>query len=286
MKNTKLIIVEGIPGSGKTTTAKYIKELLDKAGIDNELYNEGNLNHPADFEAVACLNEDQYKNLLLKYQSCEKFLCDNVINKADNYFFQYGKLKNEKHEELSRELFDDIIKYDVCDGLSLEKYDRLTLERWREFAEQASREDKVYIFECCFIQNPAVVMLARHFADKSFIAKHILQVENIIRKLNPQLIYFYQDSVRETIARVAEERDKSWINFVIEYICNQAYGKKSGISGFDGVIKFFEDRRNLELDIFEKLEIDKILLNNSEYNWQNRYKEIEEFLRVNKNIKV
>jgi thymidylate kinase len=57
--NTKLIVVEGIPGSGKTTTANFIKELLDERNISNQLFLEGDLNHPADFESVACLDETE-----------------------------------------------------------------------------------------------------------------------------------------------------------------------------------------------------------------------------------
>ncbi|MBL4937416.1 hypothetical protein JK636_16975 [Clostridium sp. YIM B02515] len=278
MTKTKLIIVEGIPGSGKTTTAEFIKKLLDKEGIDNELYSEGNLEHPADFEAVACLSKAEYELLLLKYERFKPILESSVIKKDNNIFIHYGKIKNERGNELSEDLYNEIIKFDVCDGLSLERYHELTLKRWNEFAERASKEDKVYIFECCFIQNPLVVMMARHCTAKEYIMSHVLQIENIINKLNPKLIYYYQESVRETIKRVAEIRDKGWINFVIEYICNQAYGEKHDLNGFDGTVKFFEDRRSVELELLEKLSIDKLILDNSGYNWENCYNKIEKFL--------
>lgn len=278
MTKTKLIIVEGIPGSGKTTTAEFIKKLLDKEGIDNELYSEGNLEHPADFEAVACLSRDEYEGLLLRHEKFKPVLENCVIKKDNNVFIHYGKIKNEKSNELSEDVYNEIIKFDVCDGLSLERYHELTLKRWNDFAERASKEDKVYIFECCFIQNPLVVMMARHCADEKYIMRHVLQIENIINKLNPKLIYYYQESVRETIKRVAEVRDKSWINFVIGYICNQAYGKRNNLNGFDGTVKFFEDRRKLELELLERLTINKLILDNSGYNWGSCYNEINGFL--------
>lgn len=280
MEKTKLIIVEGIPGSGKTSTAQYIKNLLDKQGIENELYNEGDLNHPADYEGTACFNKIEHGQLLNKFVGYVDILKEKITSVGDNFFINYAKLRQEKGEALPEELYKELYKFDVCEGLSLERYHELTLLKWRNFAEKASREDKVYIFECCFIQNPAVVMLALHFADSQYIMNHILELEDIIKKLNPKLIYFYQDSVRETIARVAEVRDKSWINFVIKFIADNVYGKKLNLSGFDGAVKFFEDRREIEMEVFEKLSINKILLDNSEYNWNNRYKEIEEFLHL------
>lgn len=282
MKNTKLIIVEGIPGSGKTSTAKYVKDLLDREGIRSELFSEGNLDHPADFESMACFTEEEYKELIEKYNDYSKVIKENTENKESDYFLCYGKLRNNKGNELPDELFHDIMKFDVCDGLSLNRYKELTLKRWRDFAEKANKGDIVYIFECCFIQNPAVIMLARHYTNNTEIINHVLNIESIVKKLNPQLLYFYQSSVRETISRVAEQRDKWWINFVIDYVCNQTYGKTLGLKGFDGAVKFFEDRREIELDVFKQLSIEKVMLDNTEYNWENRYKEIEQFLGINK----
>lgn len=280
MKSTKLIIVEGIPGSGKTTAAKHIKEKLDKTGVKNELFNEGNLDHPADFEGTACLTREQFEELINRHSMYQKVLESKVDIQGENYFLYYGKLRNDMGQELPEDLFKDITKYDVCDGLSLEKYEELTLERWRNFTEKAERGDIIYIFECCFIQNPAVIMLARHYTHKVRIIRHIMNIESIISKLNPILFYFYQDNVRETIEKVAEERDKSWINFVIDYICSQAYGKELGLSGFDGVVRFFEARKEIELEVIKELGMSRLLLDNSERHWESRYKEIEGFLKI------
>ncbi|MFW6306208.1 MAG: hypothetical protein ACOC1N_02345 [Bacillota bacterium] len=45
----KLIIIEGVPGVGKTTTVSLIKENLDN-NITSNLFMEGDLNHPADLK--------------------------------------------------------------------------------------------------------------------------------------------------------------------------------------------------------------------------------------------
>lgn len=39
---SKLILVEGLPGSGKSTTAKITYNLLKEKGVDAEVYFEGN----------------------------------------------------------------------------------------------------------------------------------------------------------------------------------------------------------------------------------------------------
>ena len=45
---TKLILVEGISGSGKTTTGKFISDYLFKKNIDNIFYDEDDENNPIE----------------------------------------------------------------------------------------------------------------------------------------------------------------------------------------------------------------------------------------------
>ncbi len=51
MLDTKLILVEGLPGAGKTTTTGYLRELLQGRGCDCRQYLEEDDPHP-----IACLD--------------------------------------------------------------------------------------------------------------------------------------------------------------------------------------------------------------------------------------
>ncbi|MFE5319245.1 hypothetical protein ACFQ88_11105 [Paenibacillus sp. NPDC056579] len=46
MKNTKLIMIEGIPGSGKSTTAQLISHMLHRKGIGHKWWYEEEKGHP------------------------------------------------------------------------------------------------------------------------------------------------------------------------------------------------------------------------------------------------
>ena len=46
MINTKLILVDGITGSGKSTTAQFIARQLEKNGIKARWYNELEIGNP------------------------------------------------------------------------------------------------------------------------------------------------------------------------------------------------------------------------------------------------
>jgi hypothetical protein len=46
MRNTKLVLIEGFPGSGKSTTARYLAARLEAGGLAVSRYLEDQLDHP------------------------------------------------------------------------------------------------------------------------------------------------------------------------------------------------------------------------------------------------
>ena len=60
---TKLYIVEGLPCSGKSTTAKYIADFLEKSGKKVCFFDEGSGQHPADYEYHAYITQEQLNRL-------------------------------------------------------------------------------------------------------------------------------------------------------------------------------------------------------------------------------
>ena len=67
---TKLYLVEGLPCSGKSTTAKFISEKLSEMNKSVILVDEGSGNHPADFEFHAYVDENDL----------QKFDADTFVN--------------------------------------------------------------------------------------------------------------------------------------------------------------------------------------------------------------
>lgn len=262
--NTKLIIVEGLPGFGKSTTANLIHDILTENNINVELYLEGNLDHPADYDGVSCFNKNEFEGLLSNSGDFKEVFIDRVIKKGNNYLLPYRKIKNEYSSKISDQLLNTIYKNDIYD-LPLEQNIELITDKWTEFAEKALRDNKTFIFECCLIQNPLTIGMVKCGEHKEKVINYVIRLGKIIERLNPVLFYVEQDDMEFSFKKSFKERPKEWSSGFIEYYTNQGYGKNHGYKGIEGTVKVLKARREIEREIFDILNMNKEKINNSQY---------------------
>jgi len=267
---SKLLIVEGIPGSGKSTLSRYIHDILNKHHIESELYLEGDLRHPADYESVACMPNHELDKLRSHYSDVFHYIDPFVTKSGNDALIAYALAQQSADDRIPSHLYEEIRRYEIYDGISIDKHCELMLERWTSFAHDQREKENRMILECCFLQNPACAILARHDAGNDRYIQHVLQLAEQIQELNPILFYLKQSNVRETIERVKTTRSQAWLDFAIWYHTEQDYGKNKGLHGYEGYIQFLEDRRELELQIIEQLPFESYIIDNSDYDWENQ----------------
>jgi len=88
MINTKLILIDGIPGSGKSTTAHFIARQLEKNGIKTKWFHEADNEHPLSVSLKEKVEggQDPYKfRLFVSYPEKLTEFVNNVIN--DEYVY-------------------------------------------------------------------------------------------------------------------------------------------------------------------------------------------------------
>ena len=225
---TKLIIIEGLPGSGKSTTAQNVYEVLKNKGINTELYCEDNYNHPADFDGVAYFNTEDF-NILQQVHSTSRDLLNNIkINYYNGYLIPYRKAIKEQQISFEEQVFNDITKNDIYE-LPLEMHMELIISRWNDFVNKYINEDKVVIFECCFIQNPVTVSMIRNNSPKEVTLSYINRLAQRIATLKPILIYVEQRDIKVSFNRAICERPKEWIDGFIDYYTNQGYKDRKSV---------------------------------------------------------
>jgi len=277
---TKLIIVEGLPGSGKSTTAQIVYDILKYKGINTELYCEDNYNHPADFDGVAYFNSKDF-NVLQQAHSASKDVLDKIkIKYYNGYLIPYRKAIEEQQMSFEDELFNDITKNDIYE-LPIKIHTELILSRWNDFVNNYLNEDKVVIFECCFIQNPVTVSMVKNNFSKDVTMSYINSLAEKIVPLEPVLIYVEQEDIKASFNRVVCERPKEWFEGFKDYYTNQGYGLSNNLKELDGVIQVLEARSRLEHDAYDSLELVKYKVDNSTFNIDLLKKRINSIIEAN-----
>lgn len=252
----KLIIIEGLPGSGKTTLAKLIHERVSGFSSDVRIFVEGDL-HPADMAWCACLTADQYIELCVKYPNYVKAFEENKAKWNEYVILAYTKIEN-----LNQELLCFFESHEVYDGrVGKELFCELHKSRWAKFGQEASG---INIFECALLQNHVNELLLFHCEEEEKIYKYIKELLYSVAKLKPIIVYLDIDS-EVSIKRAADERiddsgNRVWESRVSEYITNSPYGIKHGLTGTLGMYSYFAKRKNLELKILEQLPVETFVI--------------------------
>lgn len=270
--NSRLILVEGIPGAGKTTTARKIKEKLIDEGKEAILYEEG-MSHPADMAWNACLKEDEYNDFIKKcsemWEGSKKSISkEELISRIqrqtriedNNVILAYTKI--DFPEDCYWSLIGDVASKEICDGRkSLDEFRDIHLRRWSKFAEQALLNDNIYIFECAFLQNHIFELLGVYEKSDEEIYLYLKILLETVKSLSPSIVYIEPSSVEDIIIQAANERKSpegsgpDWIDEVANWVSNMNFGKSHNLKGIEGVFYFCKERLRIDKLMIERLNV-------------------------------
>lgn len=248
----RLIIVEGLPGSGKTTFAQLLQKKLLGITQDVHLYLEGDL-HPVDLAWCAYLTIEAYQDLCIQYPEFVPAFERNKVNWQDHIVLAYTKIEN-----LSSDLYASLESHEVYDNrIGKEAFFNLHQQRWAQFGGEATG---THIFECAFLQNHVNELLLFHCEDEAAILLHLQALIESVSRLKPVILYLDLDA-KAAIQRAAEERideqgNRIWEQGITTYISQTPFGKQHGFTGVAGMHRYFSLRKKLELKMIEQLPIE------------------------------
>lgn len=263
---TRLIMVEGIPGSGKTTMAGRIAAHYQRAGQAVALYREGEA-HPADMAWNAYVPLREMDGLLSRYPGQAEEILSVARRYNGHMIIPYIGIRAE-----DRSFYAEMERYEVYDArVPFATFCRLHHDRWYDFAQQAAGEGRLTVFESAFLQNHVNELMLFQLADEDAILAHLKTLLDAVEVLSPVVIYLSQWDVRATIERAARERvsnEGSWIDRVVPYIEQTPYGRRHGLKGMDGFIRAMTARREIELAALETLPVRSMILENPDFDWE------------------
>lgn len=268
----KLILIEGIPGAGKTTMAYKMKDELEKQGCKVNLYAEG-MSHPADMAWQALLTKEEYQSFLdackqvwenskkgISLEALYSCIERQVRYEGEHIVLAYTKI--EFPEDQYWTIIGQVAEKEIYDGRKdLETFIRIHLNRWGRFAEVATEKEEINIFECAFLQNHIFELLSVYEKSDEEIVSYLKRLINTVKDLNPRIIYLEPNSVEDTIEKVSKERvaplegRKDWIDEIADWVARSNYGKHNALNGKTGVIDFCKERLRIDLLALKELDV-------------------------------
>lgn len=268
----KLILVEGIPGVGKTTTARKLKEKIESQQQLVRLYQEGE-SHPADMAWNAYLTKSEYNDFI---QSClnlwetsnkviekDELLArieEQVRREDDRIILAYTRI--DFPEECYWSLIKQVASKEIFDGrVSFHEFKQIHLRRWKAFAEKAFLDEYTYIFECAFLQNHIFELLGVYEKSNLEIYEYLCDLLETVKPLNPCIVYIEPTNIEKIINQAASERksqnsnQKDWIDEITDWVSNINYGKSHNLKGIEGVYTFCKERFKIDKWMLQHLDI-------------------------------
>lgn len=259
--SAKLYIVEGLPCSGKSTTARYI------AGkVGGRFFDEDCAEHPADYTFHAFIPD-----------GAGGFTAAEIAELREKGAPQPGGVVVPL-SGVSGELFDKALRFKIYDFLDWQTERPVMLEKWRRFASGA---DGTYVFNCVLMQNPMCETMMRSGMPFGQSLEFIRDICAEIQPLDPVVIYFKTTDPAALVRAALPERGNDWLNAVIDYHCNGAYGRSCGLTGFDGYIAALRERQRRELEMLPQLPVRSFVLEDPQLDWQAAYRKIDDFIKQN-----
>lgn len=265
MKN-RIFIVEGLPCTGKSTTSKYIADLLKQKGYAARWVDEGTGHHPADYEFHSFMTEEEI-NRMSEQEQADIF---KAAKQQEGGFII-------PLEQLQGELLEKVSAYKIYDKLPWERENKVMIKGWRDFIHQISKEE-IYVFNSCLLQNPMCETMVRFNLPYGLSKGYIKHLFYEIRELNPIVIYLSQTQAADRIASVAEERGAEWLRMVIDYHVNGLYGRAHHLQGFEGYITCLEERQKREINILAELDTPHMIIEDPYTDWERTYGKLADYI--------
>lgn len=249
MLNTRLIMFEGIPGSGKTTTSKLLHKIFIEKGITSSIYIEG-CDHPIDLPFYAYLSISEYDALLMRYKKQSQWLQKNSIIE-ESYVLSPYKIPEPypSNVELINYLASKELCYSSKPTVTFDTFKKVFYKRFERYVDKIMYENQITIFESVLLQHQ-IHDINRLYKEvkHSEIIEYLKNLGDILKPLKPMLFYISQDSVENSLKNTAIIRSKpKW--------------------GTEETILYYEKRKALELKVINELSLECIILNNTDYNW-------------------
>ena len=263
-KDDRLVFIEGIPGSGKST---YAKRLLCniKNNPESKVFYRNEKPSPLDPDRLAFFDKDQLQEFVVICNSSSPLTKETLIRELERFstweddicavnWFSFSTTC-ECNNIHTREF---ALAHEICAGKAgIDQYKKLTLKRWRRFSKERVPE-AYYLFEGALFQHPLAELLGYYKAEDKEILDFVEKMLACLPHVIPVLIYIRVSDIKSILTNAAIERrqeEYSWWNSFCRWVETCPYGRTNQLSGMSGAVYYCKERMRLEKLIMNSIPI-------------------------------
>ncbi|WP_442599731.1 hypothetical protein [Neobacillus sp. D3-1R] len=272
----RLLFLEGLPGTGKSTNSRMIMSQLEAMGRRVRWIHEVARPHPTLFFEEACLRIEEYHRFLLKYPDAEKILDKVKIKRGNTVSIDLLELKWKFMDGLDSTIFEELETFNVW-NFPLEKYMEVALEKWEFFINYVKQEPGVtFILDSSIFQFQIYTFLEKNTPiDK--LKEFINKLVSIVTDLDPSFIYLTRENVENSIAFLENRRGIQFLEGIWARDCQQPYYQDKP-KGAEGYREFLRDYHHTANQLFNMVPFNKIAIDITNEDWIMYNTRIREFL--------
>ncbi|MDT0165662.1 hypothetical protein Q9R32_08845 [Actinotalea sp. AC32] len=253
---TRLLLVEGLIGTGKSTTTWMLSQEAERAGARVRTVYEGDPAHPADHESVAWLPAGELDALLDDPTGDDPTVASALraaARPADGgLLVPYGLVARD-HGPLPEPLAARLRERDVYEQ-PLDRHVRLRTEQWAGFVADAATSDDVWVLDCCFLQNPLTMAVVHAGAPEEELVAFVGALASLAAPLEPVVVHVRRDDVDRCFRAAAADRPREWLDAVVEYYTSGGLGRALGVTrDVAGAVEVLRHRAAVEERVLDLL---------------------------------
>ncbi|MCL2351761.1 MAG: hypothetical protein FWC55_04425 [Firmicutes bacterium] len=262
---TRLIMLEGLPGTGKTTNSAFLQIQLERNGYGADWIHEVSRPQPLLFFGEACLTDGEYEAFSRTYPEAARVFGRIAVFLKNRVWIDLPEAEWNYLGLIGEDAFRALKEFDAW-TVPLVKYKTLALERWAYFTEKALRDaDTIYILDSAVFQAQIFWFLLNNEPYED-LERFVGQLLDIVRPLNPCLIYFYRDDPEATVGFLEKTRGIQCLQDIWERDKSKPYYRDKP-AGAEGFRRFLRDYAAAAKKLFESAGCGKLAVEISEGDW-------------------
>ncbi len=279
MRN-RLILLEGLPGTGKSTNSYKLYEQLIRNGKRVHWLHEVSQPHPVLFFTESCMTKEEFRNFKAKYPEVSELLDEVAEVRKTTVGIDQEAVSRRVKDAGVQAWYQELLQYDAFPS-ALDRYELQASEKWEAFAKKAAEEeDTIYLLDSSLFQYQIFTYLLKAVSYEK-LEVFVRKIGEYIKPLNPLLIYLYRENTEDSIAFVKQQRGEQDLVSTWERDREKPYyqNKQKDVTAY---YDFLKDYAAYAEGLFETLKFDKRKIEISKNNWKAYEDEMLGLLGINR----